>query len=247
MNLVIDIGNSYTKVAVFENEKTVVTARYRRLNIRLLNTFLFKNQLSGLIDACILCTVSTYPEEIIRFLKQHYTFIFFDHTVPVPVLSQYKTPETLGKDRLAAAVGASSLFKSKNVLCIDMGTCIKYDFVNKNNVYCGGSISPGYEMRFKALNTFTEKLPLIKSRKINFLTGKNTEESILSGVFNGISSEISDMINKYKKRHTSLKVIISGGDMKNLDKELKMRIFAVPNIVTLGLNIILNYNKKQLK
>lgn len=247
MNLVIDIGNSFTKVAVFENEKVMVFRRYRHLTLKLLNSFLTRTGLIDLVDASILCTVSVYPEEIIHFLKQHYTFIFFDHTVPVPVRSAYKTPETLGKDRLAAAVGANNLFKSENVLCIDMGTCIKYDFVNKNNVYQGGSISPGYEVRYKALNTFTEKLPLIKNKKINFLTGKNTEESILSGVFNGISSEILGMINKYKKRHVALKVIVSGGDMKNLDKEFKMCIFAVPNIVILGLNIILNYNKILVK
>jgi len=247
MNLAIDIGNSTTKVSVFENDKILLFRCFRHLTLNRLVRFLTAGKLINNIDSAILCTVSDYPEDIVQFLEKQYFFIFFDHTVPVPLLSNYKTPETLGKDRLAAAVAANCMFKNENILCIDIGTCIKYDFISNTNTYCGGSISPGYDMRFKALNTFTKKLPLIKGRKINFLTGADTEESILSGVFNGISSEISGMINKYKKRHISLKVIVSGGGIKNLDKELKMCIFAVPNIVTLGLNMILEFNKTNRK
>jgi len=243
MNLIIDIGNTTTKVEFFEKNKVVISRKYKKLKLPLLEALISAHNMGNLIEAVIMSTVSYYPDEVIRYLKKHYYFIFFDDKTPIPIKNNYETPETLGKDRLAAAVAANHIFPDHNVLCIDIGTCIKYDFVNKSNQYSGGAISPGFNIRFNALNTFTEKLPLIESKKVNYLIGKNTEESILSGVINGTSLEINGIITKYKEIYPDLKVVLSGGDMKYFDKELKISIFAVSNIVTLGLNIVLEFNK----
>lgn len=243
MNLIIDIGNTTTKVVFFEKDKIVISRKYKRLKLHFLESLIKQYDIENQIEAVIMSTVSYMPDDVIRYLKKRYFFIFFDDKTPIPIKNLYETPETLGNDRLASAVAANSLYPDQNVLCIDIGTCIKYDFVNKNNQYCGGAISPGFNIRFNALNTFTEKLPLIESKKVNYLIGKSTEESILSGVINGTALEINGMIIKYKNNYPDLKVVLSGGDMKYFDKELKISIFAVSNIVTLGLNIVLEFNK----
>jgi len=243
MNLIIDIGNTTTKVVFFEKDKIVISRKYKRLKLHFLESLIKQYDIENQIEAVIMSTVSYMPDDVIRYLKKRYFFIFFDDKTPIPIKNLYETPETLGNDRLASAVAANFLYPDQNVLCIDIGTCIKYDFVNKNNQYCGGAISPGFNIRFNALNTFTEKLPLIESKKVNYLIGKSTEESILSGVINGTALEINGMIIKYKNNYPDLKVVLSGGDMKYFDKELKISIFAVSNIVTLGLNIVLEFNK----
>jgi len=247
MNLVIDIGNTLTKIEFFSDNIVVFSKKYKIFKLNYLKKIIAQQNPEKKINAAIISSVSYYPEELIKYLKNNsINTIFFDEHTPIPLKNLYETPVSLGKDRLAAAVGANFLYPHKNVLCIDLGTCIKYDFVNENNEYLGGAISPGYKMRLKALNTFTGKLPLIEIKKINVLIGRNTEESILSGVINGISSEINDTILKYKKKYPKLKLILSGGDMKNFDNNLKISIFAFSNIVSFGLNIILEYNKQKL-
>jgi type III pantothenate kinase len=140
-------------------------------------------------------------------------------------------------------VGANLYFPNQDVLVIDAGTCIKYDFVNKANAYLGGSISPGLQMRFKALHTLTEKLPLVQPvLNVDYLIGSSTEEAILSGVLNGCIAEIDGIIQQYKSNYKNLKVVLSGGDSIYFDKTLKNSIFASPNIVLEGLNAILDYN-----
>lgn len=166
----------------------------------------------------------------------------------LPLKNRYKTPGTLGKDRLATAVGANYLFPSRNVLAIDAGTCIKYDFVNSKNEYLGGAISPGLDMRFKALHHFTAHLPQLKKMKtanVN-LIGRTTRDSILSGVQNGAIAEISGMIKCYQDKYENVHVILTGGDsvfIRTLVSE-KNRIFAAPDLTLLGLNVILNYNNE---
>ena len=244
MNLIIDIGNTSTKVAVFENNEAVISKKYKKLTLKLLEKLINQHAIENQIEAAIISTVSYSPDDIINYLKKKYFFILFDESTPIPIKNRYLTPKTLGKDRLASAIGSNHLFPNQNVLCIDMGTCIKYDFVNSQNEYCGGAISPGYYIRFKALNTFTEKLPFVEFKPVDFFIGQNTEESILSGVINGTSLEIIGMISKYKNIYPDLQVVLTGGEMKNFDNELKISIFAVSNIVLLGLNEILDYNVK---
>jgi type III pantothenate kinase len=180
-----------------------------------------------------------------EYIKKQSKFIIFDSSTPLPLTNKYQTPETLGKDRLAAAVAAVNMFPHSNVLVIDAGTCIKYDFINAKAEYLGGAISPGLQMRFNALNHFTEKLPLITLSEYDSLIGKNTAESLLSGVINGTLSEIDGIIERYHKIYPEIQIVLSGGDAEYLVSKLKKEIFAVSNIVLNGLKIILDYNDKQ--
>lgn len=181
---------------------------------------------------------------------RNYKFIELSGKTSLPVKNLYKTPETLGKDRIANAAGANYYFPGRNVLSIDAGTCIKYDFVNSENEYSGGAISPGLDMRFKALHHFTAQLPLIKKMKSGGenLIGQTTKDSILSGVQNGVMAEISGIINQYRDKFKKVSVIITGGDsiFINTLVSKKNRIFAVPDLTLLGLNIILDFNNETI-
>lgn len=148
----------------------------------------------------------------------------------------------MGNDRIALAVAGSQLYPGRDVLIIGAGTCITYDFVSKNNEYFGGSISPGIHMRFKALNTFTDKLPLVQPENKPELIGNSTVGSITSGVMNGLYSEIDGIIDRYEKNFPEIQTILTGGDIIYFDKMLKNNIFANSNLVLKGLNMILDYN-----
>lgn len=162
----------------------------------------------------------------------------------LPITISYTTPETLGADRIAGSVGANALFPNSNVLKIDFGTCITYDFINQKNEFKGGAISPGMMMRFKALHNYTAKLPLIDPMQFTAyeLIGTDTAHAILSGVMNGIKTEIEGIIKEYKARFENLKVVATGGDAGLFVTLLKNEIFARPYLVLEGLNCILNYN-----
>ncbi len=169
-----------------------------------------------------------------------------DYDTPLPINNKYSSKQTLGRDRIAAVVGASKIFPGRNILVIDAGTCITYDFINNKNEYLGGAISPGLRMRFKALNKFTGRLPAVEHRgtEIPDLIGDTTEGSILSGVINGLSGEINGFINSYKSNNNRLETIITGGDHKYFDKLLKYKTFAAPFLVLDGLKGILDFNER---
>ena len=194
------------------------------------------------IKASIISAVNFYDESIARFLKEQGFFIEFSETTPVPINNLYDTPETLGEDRLAAVVAANHLYPDNPCLVVQAGTCITFEFIDRNKNYRGGAISPGIDMRLKALDTFTGKLPLIERKEETDLIGTTTESSILSGVMNGILEEVDGIITRYQKLYPDLVVILSGGDMNYFDKRLKNNIFALPNIVLTGLNLILDHN-----
>ena len=242
MNLVIDIGNSLSKLALFKGNELVEFSSTENLDVAFLQNFVGKKQ--G-IKSVVLSSVTHHSPKINEFLKKQFYFIELNATTKLPIKNCYKTPETLGKDRLAAVVGANHLFPNANVLAIDAGTCIKYDFVNDKNEYIGGGISPGIDMRFKALNTFTDKLPLLSFQSFEKLIGENTNESILSGVLNGVVSEVKGIISEYEKISTNLKIILTGGYSGFFEKQLKNTIFADPFLVLKGLNVILNFNAEK--
>jgi type III pantothenate kinase len=172
------------------------------------------------------------------------TTIFTSDT-KIPLINLYQSASTLGSDRLAASVGAYFLYPNANVLVIDAGTCIKYNFTNSKNEYLGGGISPGIRMKLKALQTFTSKLPLVEANfSYNELVGNNTQNSILSGVLNGSVAEIDGIISQYKLQFTDIICVLTGGDSEYLAKRLKNSIFAHQNLVIKGLNDILNYNSE---
>lgn len=236
--LIIDFGNTLVKIAVFQGVEQVFQETTDKLTIHRLE------ELEGIyhFKSAIISSVSEVASGIREFLEKQYLFIELDHQTLLPIVNHYKTPKTLGKDRLAAVVAASCIQPANNCLVIDAGTCITYDIIDKDKNYFGGSISPGMELRFKALNTFTSRLPLVPHRNFEGLTGVTTGESIQSGIINGIVSEIDGIIEKYKTRFPDLKVLVTGGDMNFFAKKLKSNIFALPNLVLIGLNEILNYN-----
>ena len=248
MNLVIDIGNTLTKTAIFNGKELSSFSSYEKFSVDALKGLFEKNPS---IKNVILSSVIDHEKELNEFLKSTSNFIELTHQTKTPLENLYQSSETLGKDRLASAVGANFLFSNQNILAVDAGTCIKYDFVNDKNQYLGGSISPGIDMRFKALHKFTDKLPQLTYQDFDKLTGASTEESILSGVMNGVVEEVKGIIHRYEQQYPDIKVVFTGGYLKfferifNIRSNEKSNIFADSFLVLKGLNVILNYNVKQ--
>jgi len=198
------------------------------------------------LNKVILSSVKDRDIELIEFLSSNFDFFLeLDHLTSFPLENLYETPETLGKDRLAAAVGANELFPDQNLLVIDAGTAITYDLVTETNQYLGGNISPGLQMRFKALNQFTGKLPLISASDDIQMFGKNTTDAIRAGVQNGMIYEISQTIDIFNRNYQNLQIIMTGGDCDFFDKKLNYSIFVNFNLTLIGLNRILEHNAKE--
>jgi type III pantothenate kinase len=233
LKLIIDQGNTYIKIAFFEGNNL--------LKKEVIDNWLPVCSYIEKVHSIILSSVKT--DDIPDKVRNHPRFLHLDYTTKIPILNQCKTPQTLGMDRLAAVIGASVLFPQKNVLTIDSGTCITFDFLSKDGVYLGGSIAPGLNMRFKSLHRQTSKLPLVSFSDSHSLIGNSTKSAIQSGVINGMICEIDGIINRYKTDYSDLQIILTGGDAKFFDKELKNSIFAAPDLVLTGLNELLNYNE----
>jgi type III pantothenate kinase len=236
--LVIDFGNTLTKAAIFQNNKILKLITSELFTIEQLESL--KREFAP--RYAIVAAVVELHDDLLQYLNANFSLILLDHQTLIPITNLYKTPRTLGKDRLAMMVAANHLFPEKNCLVIGAGTCITYDFIDASGNYYGGAISPGIPMRFKALHNFTSKLPLISIKKRIGLTGNSTEDSILSGVINGTRSEIDGFADRYREKHGELQVILTGGDMNYFTETLKNRIFAAANLVLTGLNVILNFN-----
>lgn len=236
MNLAIDIGNTLIKVGLFQQDEIVEVIRFDN-EAQLLQ--LIKEKKPSNI---IISTVRNNSEQILPHIPAETNAILLSNKTPLPVSNGYNTPETLGTDRISSIVGAFALFPNTNCLVIDIGTCIKCDIIDLNNIYLGGSISPGIKMRFQSLNHYTSKLPLVEFEKTDFLNGKSTKESILSGVINGAVFEIEGFIGAYSKIFSQLNVIITGGDSYCFESRIKPHIFVVPDLVLLGLHKILLHN-----
>jgi type III pantothenate kinase len=235
MNLLIDSGNTKTKAALC-NEQEILEI----ISIDDIDDFYLLAKKTP-INHLIISSVNKEAAEILKIFPKAETIVLSSNT-PVPIQNLYETPSTLGMDRLADVIGASTLFPNFACLCIDAGTCITYDIIDEHATYLGGSISPGIDMRFKALHTFTAKLPLIHRRENIELTGNSTENSILSGVLIGITKEIEGIMHDYKTKYQGLKVIITGGDAGFFESRIKEPIFAKPELLFLGLKRILEYN-----
>ena len=239
MNLVIDVGNTQVKVGIFKQNKLLLKKSF--LKTSLLDE-VKKIQLEYNITNAILSSVSKIPKQTLGDLKKIVSIIFLTNTTNVPFKNLYQTPTTLGVDRIALTTAAHFTFPNQNVLIIDAGTCITYDFLNDKNEYLGGLISPGIEMKYKSLNTFTSNLPLLNKNLMEDLIGDKTENAIHSGVINGTIAEINGIIDKFEEKNKKLTVILTGGDANFLAKRLKNSIFANPNFLLEGLNSILTYN-----
>ena len=243
-NFVIDLGNTNKKLALFDGEKLVALEQFKSVSPDTFREFIREHP--G-VNHCILSSVTPYDDAIRRLLTENFQFYELDEQTPLPIINSYETQATLGKDRLAAAVAGASFFPGKNILIINSGTCITYDFINERNEYLGGAISPGLLMRFNALHTFTGKLPFVSFRDVEILIGKNTEDAILAGVLTGAIAEIEGIAERYRQKYPDIHIVLSGGDYKYFDKRLKISIFALPNIVIHGLQQILVFNVNNAK
>jgi type III pantothenate kinase len=237
MNLVIDQGNSVTKVALYTG-KTLVKAFYQEA---LTEVFIMEVVREYAPKAGIICSVKGL--RVPAYLRAVPSFYKLTHRLPSPLTIGYRTPSTLGMDRFAAAVGAVAAKPGVPLLVIDVGTAITIDYVTDKGYYMGGNISPGIDMRFRALHHFTGRLPLIdKSGSLPDL-GYDTETAIRSGVIKGIAYELDAYIDEYKKKQV-ISVFLTGGSAFYFESKLKNAIFADENLVLNGLNDILNYQQK---
>ncbi|MGB5463997.1 MAG: type III pantothenate kinase [Aureibaculum sp.] len=238
MNLIIDIGNTRSKIAVFD--KKTLLQKIITDNENIDNT-VKKFQKKYALRNCIISSVSNFDTSTIKKLKTFSKVIELGHQTSVPFINKYSTPKTLGVDRIALACAAVDQYPKRNVLIIDAGTCITFDYVNSKEEYLGGAISPGIGIRYKSLHKFTANLPLLDLNEFK-LIGNDTVSSIHSGVLNGIVNEIDGVINQYISNFQTLTVVLTGGDINFLSKNLKSTIFANPNFLLEGLNSILIHN-----
>lgn len=238
MNLIIDIGNTLSKVAIADGKEVRFFQSFHELDIDDLMPIIndFKP------ERCIVSAVGKIPVNTLVWLRQNLPVHIAGANTIIPLKNEYSTPETLGFDRLALAVGANYLFPNRNVLVIDTGTAITYDLVTSEGVYKGGAISPGLRLRFKALNDYTAKLPLIEHFKIVDIVGTSTVECISSGVINGTVLEIEGYVGKINSIYEGCDVVLTGGDANFLANMLKNSIFVNPFLMVIGLNRILEFN-----
>ena len=240
MNLIIDVGNTYVKLAVFK-KNAFVSKETIEVN-HLVKAFksLLKHYKS--IDRAIISSVGKLDEVTLNYIKDSVDVIELNSKTKFPFKNEYKTPKTLGVDRIALVSASVNEYSKKNVLIIDAGSCITFDFINNKNQYLGGAISPGIRMRYKSLHNLTANLPLLDTETPNTIIGNTTNSSIHSGVIHGVLKEIDGVIADYKEKYSDLTVILTGGDTNFLSKQLKSSIFANSNFLLEGLNFILQFN-----
>ncbi|WP_456867890.1 type III pantothenate kinase [Galbibacter sp. BG1] len=241
MNLIIDVGNSFIKVAVFKADKVVEVAQTTESDFLKKISNIFENHPS--IAKIMVSSVGKLSDAYIEGLSVFAPVLILNKNSKLPFKNEYATPNTLGVDRIALVAAAFYAYPQKNCLVIDAGTCITYDFLDEKGVYKGGAISPGIRMRYKSMHAFTAKLPLIDSFELENFIGNSTETCMISGVINGTVNEIEATILQYQRKFKDLTVILTGGDSHFLSKRLKSSIFAHPNFLMEGVNYILELNK----
>lgn len=241
MNLVIDIGNTDIKLGVFK--KAILQKKITGKKENLPGYLEELTELFPGIANVLVASVGEPEENLLDILSDRFSFLMvLDSTVKLPFLNKYASPKTLGVDRIALASAASRQFPGQNVLIIDAGSCITYDILTEKNEYLGGAISPGIEMRYKALHNYTAKLPLLNKESPDYLVGDSTSASIHSGIVNGIRFEIEGFIAGCKNKFPNLAVILTGGNAPFLRDKLKNDIFANSDFLLEGLNHILECN-----
>ncbi|GAB4133440.1 MAG: type III pantothenate kinase [Raineya sp.] len=235
-NIVLDIGNTLYKLALFEDRKLLEVLETESEEACLAQ--IEKYEAKHILISSVRRNVALLAQQI----TSKKVFVL-DHHLPVPIKNKYQSPETLGMDRLAAAIGAKSFFPDKPCLVVDLGTCVTYDFVSAENEFLGGMIAPGVRMRLAAMHQFTQKLPLIdwQPEQEVPIIGKNTQEAILSGAVNGVKAEIYSLRVYYQTLYPDLQTILCGGDSTYFENIKKGNTFALPKLVLYGLNQILLY------
>jgi len=239
MNLIVEQGNTTTKVAIYHQGQIEASFVYKDFKCELLAE-LFKQ---FPLKQGILSSVIDVQDDLLTCLQERLEeFIFLNENTLLPVKVGYETPHTLGRDRLAAAVGGHTLQPDRDLLIIDAGTAITYDVVEASGLYLGGNISPGMTTRFRALHDYTKKLPLVSEPEEIPFIGTNTTAAIQAGVVNGLVFEMDGYIDALRLKYPNLFIFLTGGHSIYLQGRLKNRIFADINLVLTGLNRILEYN-----
>ena len=236
MNLVIDVGNTRTKLAVFEGDGMVDFVAEEFVTISFLKDFFCKYS----IDNSIISSVSFTKREIELFLQRNSNFIKFEANTYKSLSIDYQTHLSLGKDRIAAAIGALAVFPDTNMLIVDVGSCVTYDLVTKDAVFHGGNIAPGFYMRLKAMHDYTAKLPIVKQYIPDKVVGKNTKEAVLYGAFWGIVFEIDSYYRRLKIQYPDIRLVLTGGDARYFENSIKQCTFVNSNLVLIGLNKVIN-------
>ncbi len=239
MNLILDLGNTQLKAALFNHKDLIDKALFNYSEKELLVKWLKRKKISkfNLIISSVVNNKLDFGSEF-NILKK----VELNKDTSIPIKNNYKSPDSLGMDRLSNAVGAWAINPNKNSLVVDLGTCIKYDLISEEGSYLGGNISPGFVMRYKALHHFTDQLPLIKDYDLNVTFGIDTKTSLQCGVQYGIINEINGFIERYTSQFNQLTIFMTGGDAKHFEKSFKNHIFANSNLTLIGLNEILLHN-----
>ncbi len=234
----MDIGNTKAKFAVFSNEgnmeEYIVMANPGIRKVRQLHK---KYQ----IIVGIISSTRNLEKEFLDKVKALFPCYILNEQTDVPIKSEYETPRTLGRDRLAAVIAANAFYPKNSVLVVDIGTCITYDII-KNGIYKGGNISPGAYLKIKAMNRYTDKLPLVELKANKDILGKSTVKALQNGAYHGTKGEIDSFIRVFRKEFDSLKVIFTGGDAKIFAEALNEKVIVRPYLVLEGLNEILKHN-----
>ena len=242
MNLIVDVGNTFVKFAVFNGVDLLHKTSFKLLEFE--EQYNKVKQVFPKLKCAIISSVGYLSNQQINSIEKDFKVVELNSATKVPFRNLYKTPKTLGVDRIALVSASVNQFPNNNVLIIDAGTCITYDFITVKNEYLGGAISPGLRLRYKSLNDLTANLPLLVTKQPKMIVGNSTESSIHSGIVNGVITEIDGVIDQYKHQYSDLTVILTGGDANFLSNQLKNTIFANSNFLLEGLNVILEYNSK---
>lgn len=238
MNLIIDIGNTFIKLAIYEDDRILFLKRYKKVLVKDIKNLYKKYPFSKSIVSSVRKTEAYF----LKYLTKHHSLITLSHKTKVPITNKYGTPKTLGLDRVAAVVGASIAFPRKKALVIDIGTCMTYDYIDNKKFYWGGNIAPGVELRLNAMHHFTSALPLVKRKWNDEMLGKSTKSAIQNGAVWGIKLEIESFIKTLTSKKGHLHVILTGGDATYFGELIDSEIFVAPNLLLKGLNEILKYN-----
>jgi len=226
---IIDAGNTLVKFAKFEKG---CLKNIKKVNFNKINEFIVDQNINKF--PCFASSVLDERDNLI-LQEQIPSLKFLKNSSKLPIEINYKTPETLGLDRICNSVASFNLSKQNNALAIDIGTCVKFDFISKEGKYLGGSISPGIDLRYKSMNDYTKKLPLITEKTKTTLIGESTIESITSGVMNGIQAEINQFIERYCNEFDNLFVFMTGGDLEYFDIPIKNNTFVDEFLTIKGL------------
>ena len=239
MILTLDIGNTRIKAAVFEGSTFLDSFVFIKSELEKNIENILKKYKK--ISDLVISSVSDVEKVAFRNFDEVVNIHFVSNKDPFPFENCYETPLTLGIDRLVLATGATLQFPNQHRLVIDAGTCVTYDFINEENKYLGGAISPGLRLRYEALHNFTSKLPLLSLENAENFIGNSTSKSIHSGVVNGLVYEIDGFIDEYKAKFSNFIIILTGGDSEFLAKRLKNTIFANSNFLLESLNQTFQY------